>query len=203
MLNLSLQINKCEFLLGQRVNWATFNRAIESHNKTRMGPEVKLRKLGWFGKWQEGAAEKEDELYKISGCNIDFFGGTFGVVPIEASSPFGSCSTAACLYVQGNVLRKINMFATSPSVPMQGLPSRAETSMIEFHSQCSAVFGHSAVPLMPTGKQAIEEALAWSDSESIVKISTFYRKVFVVMWEVLQPAWSAKIRQRPKKSLES
>lgn len=198
MLDLSLQINNCGFTLAQPVNWAKFNRSIESHNKIGLGPKVKIRKLGWFGKWQEGAAQEEDELYKVSGCNIGFFGGSFGLVPIDASSPFGSCSTAACLYAQRNILRKINIFATSPSVPMHGLPSRAETLMVEFHSQCSAIFGEPSVPLMPAGGQPVEEALAWSDSESIVKISTFYRKIFVVMWEVLQPAWNAKALQTRK-----
>lgn len=192
MLDLSSKINTCEFKLGHPVNWTKFNRTIESQNKTGFGSKVKVRKLGWFGKWHEGAAQKEDQLYKKSGCSIDFLGGKFSLVPIDASSPFGSCSTAACLYVQRDILRKINIFATSPNLPKYGLPSRAETLMREFYSQCSATFGQPSVPLVPGGGQPIEEAFAWSDSESIIKISTFYRKIFVVMWEVLQPAWNTK-----------
>jgi len=192
MLNLSLQINSCDFKLGAPVNWVKFNRAIESHNKTGFGAKVEVRKLGWFGKWQEGAAQKEDQLYKISGCNLDFLGGEFSLVPIDASSPFGSCSTAACLYIQRNILRKINIFATSPNLPRYSLPSRAETLMGEFHSQCSGIFGQPSVLLTGGGNQPGEETFAWSDSESIIKISTFYRKIFVVMWEVLQPAWNPK-----------
>ena len=188
MLNLSLQINDCEFKLGAPVNWVKFNRTIESHNKTGVGSRVKVRKLGWFGKWHEGAAQKEDQLYKISGCIIDFLDAKFSLVPIDVTSQFGPCYTAACLYVQRNMLRKINIFATSPNLPRHGLPGYTEAFMGEFNSQCSAIFGQPSVPLMPGEGQPIEGAFAWSDSDSIIKISTFYRKIFIVMWEILQPA---------------
>lgn len=188
MLGLSLQINGCDFKLGAPVNWTKFNRTIESQNKTGFGAKLKVRKLGWFGKWHEGAAQKEDQLYKISGCSIDFLGGKFSLVPLDVTSPFGPCYTAACLYIQRNMLRKINIFATSPNLPRHGLPGRTEVFMGEFYSQCSAIFGQPSVPLMPRSGQPVEEAFAWSDSESMIKISTFYRKIFVVMWEVLQPA---------------
>lgn len=190
MLDLSLKINTCEFKLGHVVNWPRFNRAIESQNKTGVDSKVKVRKLGWFGKWQEGAAQKEDQLYKISDCSIDFLGAKLSLIPIDVSSPFGSCSTAACLYLQRNILRKINIFATSPNLPRHSLPSRAEVLMGEFHSQCSAIFGQPSALLMGGGSRPGEETFAWSDSDSIIKTSTFYRKIFVVMWEILQPAWN-------------
>src|SRR6266508_3047034 len=180
MLDLSLKINSCEFKLGQPVSWVKFNRTIESQNKTGFGSKVKVRKLGWFGKWHEGAAQKEDQLYKISGCSIDFLAGKFSLVPIDVTSPFGPCYTAACLYIQRNMLRKINIFATSPNLPRQDLPGRTEAFVGEFNSQCFAIFGQPSVPLIPGGGQPIEEAFAWSDSDSIIKISTFYRKIFVV-----------------------
>ncbi len=106
MLDLSLQINNYGFKLGHPVDWTKFNSTIEPG--TRFGSKVKVRKLGWFGKWQEGAAQKEDQLYKVSDCTIGFLDAKFYLVPIDVSSPSGPCYTAACLYIQRNILRKIN-----------------------------------------------------------------------------------------------
>ena len=183
-----MRISNCEVKLGHSFDWTVFKSAIESRNTTGFGSKVKVRKLGWFGKLNEGAAQKEDQLYKISDSVVHLLGGKCCLVPIDAGSPFGSCSTAVCLYVNKNILRKINVFATSPELRRDYLPSRAEVLMEEFNSHCSLIFGQPSVLLMDEGNEKGEKSFLWSDSDSIIKTSTFYRKIFVVMWEILQSA---------------
>ena len=185
MLDLSLEINNCQFKLAHPVDWTRFNSTIESQNRAGFFfQKVKVRKLGWFRKWHEGGAEKGDELYKMSNCMIQFLEGRFGLVPVDATSPFGPCYTSALSYVQGDILRKINIFATSPNLPKHNLPSWAELLMGEFNGHCYSIFGQPGV-LPKDARNRASECFVWLDSESGIRTSTFYRKIFVVTWEIL------------------